>query len=196
MHDEAIDRRKKDLRAHFRELRDGLEPADRLRADSAIAQRVLSLPEYEDAVSVLTYLSFGTEVDTHEIVKNALAAGKVVALPYCVPGSRDMRWYRVTSLDGLVRSKFGVLEPVPRESERLEPDETPSISLVPGLTFDERGYRLGYGGGFYDTFLSKFSGVSVGLCREAQLSLGGIGTIDRYDLPVRIVITDERVLRP
>ena len=72
------------------------------------------------------------------------------------------------------------------------------IALVPGLTFDGHGFRLGYGGGFYDTFLARFEGVSVGLCRDAQMSrdLCAEGLLDAHDLPVQIVVTNSKVVRP
>ena len=71
------------------------------------------------------------------------------------------------------------------------------MALVPGLTFDATGYRLGYGGGFYDTFLSVFDGVSVGLCREAQFSedLRAEEVVDSHDLPAQLVVTEERCIR-
>lgn len=71
------------------------------------------------------------------------------------------------------------------------------MALVPGLTFDAAGYRLGYGGSFYDTFLAMFDGVSVGLCREAQLTqtLISDGIIDTHDLLVQLVVAEQRVIR-
>jgi 5-formyltetrahydrofolate cyclo-ligase len=93
---------------------------------------------------------------------------------------------------------LGVEEPVPDPAnEQLLGTRQRMMALVPGLTFDEAGYRLGYGGGFYDTFLATFDGVSVGLCREAAWStdLHGEGIIDAHDLPAQIVVTEERVVR-
>ena len=117
----------------------------------------------------------------------------MVALPWCVPGTHEMRWYRVTSFDALVRSPLGVEEPVPDPAnEQLLDTGQRMLALVPGLTFDAAGYRLGYGGGFYDTFLAGFRGVSVGLCRETTLSrdLRAAGVIDEHDLPVDLVVSE------
>ncbi len=104
-----------------------------------------------------------------------------------------MRWYRVTSFDALVSSKLGIEEPVPDEAnEQQLGTGQRMLALVPGLTFDAVGYRLGYGGGFYDTFLAVFDGMSVGLCRKVALSddLCGEGIVDAHDLPVQLVVTD------
>ena len=190
---EAVDIRKKELRRRFRAVRKDLGEEGRAAADAGIEANLLALPEYARAEVLLPYLDFGPEVRTRGIIENAWAAGKVVALPWCVPGTHEMRWYRVMSFDALVRSKLGVEEPVPAdENEQLLGTGQRMLALVPGLTFDLAGYRLGYGGGFYDTFLAKFEGTSVGLCRRAQLSddLRSEGIIDAHDLPVQLVITD------
>lgn len=196
MGDKKIDIRKRELRHHFIDVRRELGVEARAAAGAAIASRVTSLAEYADARVVLTYLSIGDEVQTRGIIRDAWSRGKVVALPRCVPHSRRMRWYRVESLDGLERSKFGVLEPVADAAAELDPNATPqALAIVPGLTFDARGYRLGYGGGFYDTFLAGFGGTAVGVCREAQLSASGELAIDAHDLPVQMVVTEAQVIR-
>lgn len=193
-----LDERKRELRRRFRALRKGLGDASRSAADARIEANLLAMPEFLDADVVLTYLDFGDEVRTRGIIEAAWDEGKVVALPWCVPGTHEMRWYRVTSFEGLAKSALGVEEPVPAdEDEQLLGTGERMVALVPGLTFDASGYRLGYGGGFYDTFLSGFDGVSVGLCREAQFSedLGAEGVLDAHDLPVGLVITEERCIR-
>lgn len=193
----AIEEKKREMRRRLREVRKALGETARAQADAAIKANVLALPEFADADVVLAYLDFGPEVRTRGIIRAAWDAGKVVALPWCVPGTHEMRWFRVDSFDGLVKSNLGVEEPVPDDdAELVLGGEQRMLALVPGLTFDASGYRLGYGGGFYDTFLARFDGVSVGLCREAQLSedLRAEGVIDDHDLPVQVVVAEERML--
>lgn len=194
--EEAMERNKRELRARMKELRSNIGGAERASADSAITERFLAHDAYLRTDTLFAYLSFGNEVSTYGIIEAALADRKTVALPYCVPGTRLMRWYRVSDLEGLRRSPFGVLEPVPDPEREIEPTSEGTICLVPGLCFDVAGYRLGYGGGFYDTFLASFSGASFGLCREAQLleSLTAEGVIDTHDRPVRYVVTDAQLI--
>ncbi len=188
--------RKRGLRRRYKEVRSALGKDGRARRDAAIAGGVTRLPEYLAADTVLTYLSVGDEVDTRAIVRDAWARGKAVALPWCVPGTRRMRWFYVSSLDGLVRSSFGVEEPVPDPAREVDPKAgSRALAIVPGLAFDERGYRMGYGGGFYDVFLAEFAGASVGLCREPQMSPVGALALDEHDVPVDVVVTEERVIR-
>ena len=181
---------KNEARSRLRQLRDSLGAEDREQADARIAAEVCVHPAYEQAEVVLTYLSMGTEVDTRAIIRDAWSRGKIVAIPRCVPGHL-MDWYRIDDFAGLVTSSFGVEEPAP-DATRLElpaGGETPAhaIALVPGFTFDEQGYRVGYGGGFYDRFLAGFTGTSIGLCREAQFSETPVPR-DDYDLAVDEVI--------
>ena len=187
--DEGIEERKAQLRAEMRTLRSSLSPEERNRADSAICEQVCSLPQFKEAHTVFAYLAFGTEVETRGIMERAWSDAKSVVLPRCV-APRQMRWFRVTNLEGLERSRFGVDEPRIDEAAEVMPAEcADGIALVPGLTFDAQGYRLGYGGGFYDAFLADFPGTSVGLCRSAQRSesLVGLGIIDTCDRPVNMV---------
>ena len=169
------------MRAQFKAVREGLSVGERRAIDEAIARNVAALPEFAAADAVFTYLSFGAEVDTRELIQRAWEAGKTVCLPRVVPGTREMRWYAVESLDRLVRSSFGVEEP---------PDD-PSREVRPaGLAFDREGFRLGYGGGFYDTFLPAFPGASIGLIRACQL-VERLAVRDVHDAPVNIVALEQ-----
>ena len=198
MGDVAIDERKQALRARYKQMRLVLGEEGRRTADEGIERQLVGLAEFADAEVLLAYLDFGPEVRTRGIIQRAWDAGKVVALPWCVPGTHEMRWFRVTGFDDLVRSKLGMEEPVPvDENEQQLGTGQRMLALVPGLTFDLQGYRLGYGGGFYDTFLAMFDGVSVGLCREVAWSddLRAEGIIDAHDLPVQLVVTETRTVR-
>ena len=190
--------RKDSLRAAFKQKRLALSPEERASIDAVIAERVCELPEFENAELIACYLSFGAEVETRGIIERAWQEGKTVALPRCVPVSRRMRWYTIDSLDGLERHAFGMQEPAedPAREVGLAAHKG-ALAIVPALAVDMQGYRLGYGGGYYDAFLAEFPGVAVGLCREAQVveNLAALGARERYDIPVDLVITETRFLR-
>ncbi len=193
---QRTDARKQVLRARLKRVREALDDVDRASMDARIARHVRMLAPYSDADTLLTYLSVGCEVDTYELIRTAWEDHKVVALPRCVPASREVTWHLVSSFDGLVCGAFGILEPRP-ETPAVAADACGrALAIVPGLAFDRRGYRLGYGGGFYDTFLSSFAGVSVGLCRTCTLhdDLAAVGVVETHDVPVDVVVTEHDVL--
>lgn len=190
--------RKDSLRAAFKQKRLALSPEERASIDAVIAERVSELPEFENAQLIACYLSIGAEVETRGIIERAWQEGKTVALPRCLPASRRMRWYALDSFDELKRHAFGMLEPAENPAREVDLALRGSaLAIVPALAIDMQGFRLGYGGGYYDAFLADFPGVSIGLCREAQVveNLAALGARERYDIPVDLVITETRLLR-
>lgn len=114
-----------------------------------------------------------------------------MALPRCT-GPRVLRWYRVTSFEGLEKSRYGIWEPPEDPVSEVAPNgSAPSLAIVPGLSFDACGMRLGYGGGYYDAFLASFPGVAIGICFSCQLlpSLSACGLAEPHDRPVLQVIS-------
>lgn len=186
----SFDERKSQLRAEMRAVRKAIAPEERMRIDAALCEKVCALPQFKDAAVLFGYLSFGAEVETRGIIERAWREGKEVVLPRCT-GPREMRWFRVTDFEGLEKSSIGVEEPRIDEDLEVNPaDCSSALALVPGLTFDEAGFRLGYGGGFYDAFLAQFPGVSAGLCRFVQKAddLTALGVIDVCDKPADLVV--------
>ena len=189
---------KKQLRTEARAFREGLSAAYRTQADAAIAARVAASDAFSKAPLVLAYCSVGSEVDTHALIREALRRGKVVALPRVVPGTRMMTWHAIGSLADAAPGFAGIPEPADEDATRLDvaSADARALALVPGLIFDRQGFRLGYGGGFYDTFLSIFPGRSLGLIREQQLidDLGKHGACEPFDRPVELVATEGKLL--
>lgn len=179
---------KRNLRERGKKIRLAIPPLKKQEKDEKIRARVMNLPEYKACKTVLCYVSTKAEVDTHKLIESVIADGKTVGVPYCVEGTRDMRFYKIGSINELKPRTFGVLEPDPEES-RLIVDFSDSICVLPGLAFDMAGFRLGYGGGYYDRFLSRnYSGVTVGICySECTLTSLRHG---RYDMACDMLVTD------
>lgn len=186
---------KKRMRVRLSGMREMIGAEGRAAADAAIAAKVCAHPAYEQAETVFTYLSVGSEVDTRAIIRDAWEKGKIVAVPRCVPRTNLMDWYRLEDFEGLENGSFGIEEPPADPSRLMEVPPAGSdaaayaVALVPGYTFDREGYRLGYGGGFYDVFLPTFGGTSLGLCRQVQFSEDPLPHHDA-DIPVDHVICD------
>ena len=164
--------------------------SNKSKLDFCIAQELFSLDEYKNADKILIFVSLFDEIDTESIINSALSSGKTVAVPCCKNKFGEMEFYLINSLDELKTGTFGVREPDIEINKKLE-DFEKSIIIVPGLSFDRDGNRIGYGGGYYDRFLANYSGVSIGLCYGEMMS-DSIPT-DKYDIPVDIVVTDSEV---
>lgn len=183
---------KKELRAKYRALREAMPPEVKSQRDIAIANQVRRLWQYQRNNVLLVYVSTAIEVDTYRIIEQALSDDKIVAVPRCVPGTRNMEFYRIHTMDDLKPGAFGVLEPEPNP-DNLMPEDTPGLCLVPAFSYDWNGFRLGYGKGYYDRFLSNFQGQIVGLCYSdcVQRSLPH----GRYDRPVELLVTENYLRR-
>lgn len=183
---------KTELRTKYRTLREELSGEQKLRLDAEIQSRLLALREYAKADTVFTYISKELEVDTLALVKAAWANHKRVAVPRCVPGTRDMEFYYICSMEDLAPGSFGVMEPVVDRCEKTV-DFSKGFCLVPGFSFDVQGFRLGYGRGYYDRFLSGFEGFTVGVCYSfcVQWNLPH----GYYDRSVDILVTEKYVRR-
>lgn len=190
MHPIDIRPLKQRLREETRRWRSSIPPGEKDRLDSRIFRRLTGLREYASCRTLLTYVSKPIEVDTLALIHAALAGGKRVAVPRCVEGSRRMEFYLIRSLEDLAPQSFGVLEPL-RDRCRLLTDFRNSICVVPAFAYDREGYRLGYGAGYYDRFLSRFSGPKIGIVyshdMHTRLWHG------RYDVPVDLIVTDARI---
>lgn len=189
---------KKKLRSEFKSVRRGFAAEEQQRRDRQILQRLLALPEYHKAPLVLSYVSTAIEVDTRTLIEQALRDGKKVAVPWCVPGKVDMKFFLIGGLEELEPGSFGVLEPVPGKHRELldvvsEPEMVNSLCVLPGLGFDLSGYRLGYGKGYYDRFLSGYCGTTVGVCYTACLRT--LLPHGRYDRMMNILVTEKFVKR-
>lgn len=171
----------------MKRYRQSLSEKKKRELDGAILERVLSLDEYKKADIVLTYASMPVEVDTFGLIRAALSDGKKVACPRCVPGTRNMEFYYISGEDELFPGSFSVPEPLPDERNLYTGGEN-SVCIVPGLSFDYEGFRLGYGKGYYDRFLSGFSGKNIGICYNEcvcrRLPHG------KYDRAVNVLVSE------
>ena len=181
-----IEAKKAELRKKYKALRDFVCKEERDKADMIIAERLFDTACYLNADTVLVYLSIGSEVCTDPIIKHSLLLGKTVAAPVCTD-SHSLIFRKITSEKDLNIGKYGIKTPL--ESCPEISDFASSICIVPGLSFDASGRRLGYGGGYYDRFLSDYDGTAVGLCRSQTYCYTPLPFCN-FDISVDIVITD------
>lgn len=183
---------KQRLREEHLAAREALSEQERSVLDNRITQKLLATSEYAEATTVLTYVSVSSEVSTRMFIECALRDGKTVAVPRCLPG-HCLEFVAIASLEQLVAAPFNLLEPAKELPAVTEDQKNNSICIVPALLVDTKGYRLGYGAGFYDRFLSTYPGKKICLAYQQSLSRTTLPHT-ASDVAVDVVITESDVL--
>ena len=178
---------KEELRKQVLHEMKALSQEKKQAMDRALTERFLQHPFYQKAKVIATYLSFLHEFQTQELIEQALKDGKKVLIPKTYPKGRMD--FVVYDPQQLVKTSFGLLEP----QEDLEVVDASQIDLihVPGLAFTTDGYRIGYGGGYYDRYLKHFPGHTLSTVYPCQIQ---DFIPENHDIPVQEVLIDERNL--
>lgn len=185
---------KRKIRELMARRRDALGERQRQSWSARISLYLASMEAFRCAGRVMLYASFRSEVDTWRLITQAAAGGKEVFLPRTNVEQRELVPVRVAVCAGcpanLVEGPYGIMEPEGPDGDA----STLDLVFVPALAFDRMGYRLGYGGGFYDRFLESIlpGAVTVGLSYRTQLIRGA--PRDHHDLPVDFVVTDGGII--
>lgn len=176
------------LRKDFLVRRRAMSREDVVAKSASIAARLAQLDVLRAGSPLLTYVSSkDNEVDTLGIIRGAITGGREVLVPVAEPKG-VLTWSRLAGLEELAEGRFGILEPKP-ECRRIVAPPDGAVCLVPGIAFTRQGYRIGYGGGYFDRFLAQFRGTSIGLAFELQL-LQAV-TLEIYDVSVDVVVTEK-----
>lgn len=174
----TVKERKEELRRHAAGL-------PQMEA-GALFDRFLALPQVEAADTVMVFYGTGREPDTVPLIRALMDRGKRVALPVCLP-HRAMEARQVLDIDQLVPNRFGIPEPA-GSCPVIEKSEI-AAALIPHLMVDREGYRLGWGGGYFDRWLADFQGFTVCVCRPGRL----VDHMPRegFDIPVQLVLIED-----
>ncbi|MBI5687370.1 MAG: 5-formyltetrahydrofolate cyclo-ligase [Verrucomicrobia bacterium] len=179
---------KRTMRERVLALRGALSPDEVSRRSRLIVARLLELPAVKQAETIFCYLSHGNEVQTHQLVRNWLDAGKHIHVPAYHTEQRHYRPSHIRDLDrDTVAGKLGILEPHTRRT----PDRPADVAIVPGVAFDAQGHRMGYGKGFYDEMLKQFGGRKIALAFDCQIQ-PSVPHAPK-DVPMDAVVTESTV---
>lgn len=182
---------KKVLRSQLLEKRKNISLEDRINKSKIIMDKLMSTDEYKNANVVMAFASFGTEVMTHDFIKTSLANGKRIILPISIKEPRSLFLQEITNFDELKPSTYGILEPEKKENFDIKKLD---LVVVPSVAIDHRGYRLGYGGGYYDRFLSSLDKrTKIVAINFEELFVYRV-IISKYDVKVPVLITDKKII--
>lgn len=188
-----MDTEKTILRTRLLAERKGMDDRCAKRESAAICKFLERESGFQKARSILFYMPHRGEVDVRKGMEKAWQQKKQVVLPRSVPRTRTLELYSITSFSDLIEGTYGILEPDPTKGQHVDAQEI-DLVVVPGIGFDREGYRLGYGGGYYDRFFAdpEVDMVRVGVAYSFQL----VSTVypESHDQPVHAVITPEGVI--
>jgi 5-formyltetrahydrofolate cyclo-ligase len=155
-----------------------------------IAQNLYKEPDWKEAEIIGITVSIFPEADTYQIIRKAWESGKKVAVPKCIPSERRMDFREIQHFSQLESVYYGLFEPVECETKAVGKDEI-DLLIVPGLAYTRDGYRLGFGGGYFDRYLKSYSGKTLSLAFEMQI-LDQL-PVAGHDIPVAKIITNAGV---
>jgi len=181
------------LRKEFLTRRNALDAAERTRHSSLIRQRVFQFPAWKNAETILCYVSFGSEVDTHLIIQGMLRFKKRVVVPLHDPATHDTPLSELKRFGELGPNHRGVLQVQPEFVRLVDPTDV-DLALVPGIIFDREGGRVGFGGGYFDRLFPKMpKAFRLGLCFTSQFYPTPL-PLESYDVRLHALITEKELM--
>lgn len=182
---------KQNYRDMIKERLQALSQPEWASKSEIITEHVLKSSHWQYATHIALYFSVQKEVNTHGLIERAWQEGKVIYLPKCLPKQKLLSFYRVDRWEQLGKPYFGIKEPIPEQCTLLKAEEL-ELVIVPGLCFDREGFRIGYGGGYYDRFLAQLNRAIPRLSLSFQFQLFDHPLPREHtDQPVDRIITDE-----
>lgn len=176
---------KKQLRQEMLELRAGLDKDYVLASDASIAENVINSEWFKAAKVIFCFVSMEGEVNTAPILEAAMAEGKIVCVPKVISKGK-MEAFVIESLDDFELSSFGIKEP--KEGSRLVDPQEIDLGIIPNIVVSSDGYRLGYGGGFYDRYLLRTDMKRLAVCR--QLLIQESLPVEPHDIKMDAIVSE------
>lgn len=147
---------------------------------------------WQKSKTIGLYLSVGKEWDTRNIVNRAFEEDKRVAVPKSIHDSKELIFYEITDWSQVIENGYyGLDEPDVEQTHPLDKDDI-DLLIVPGLVFTKNGYRVGFGGGYYDRFLTDFIHSTASLVHTKQIVESF--PIESFDIPVNYLITEQGII--
>ena len=131
------------------------------------------------------------EVDTWQLIREGWNQGKRITTPKCIPASKEMVFRQIQGFNELESAYFGLFEPIEQMTDEVVKDDI-DLLIVPGLIFNRKGFRVGFGGGYYDRYLKGYEGATLSLAFSMQLR--DQIPVESHDIPVGKIITEAAII--
>lgn len=188
-----ISLRKKELRSEILAERGKLTKNQHEKYSENIIDKILNSDFYKNAKTIMCFISFGDEVDTHNFIKKSIQDGKRILVPITISEPRHLKVSLLESFEELEPGFYNILTPKEEFLRFKDPQEI-DLVITPGVAFDRDGYRVGYGGGYYDRFLSNIPHVpAIAIAFDLQL----IDQVpkEHFDIPVDYIFTEKEIIK-
>lgn len=183
---------KSELRKSILQKRESLSSVEAAERSARITGHLFEFDRFQGAHQILAYMPVRREVETRGLITTALSLGKVVAVPVVSPGSHDLIPARITDPGQLIPGRWGIPEPPP--PYRSIPAACIDMVVVPGVAFDRKGNRLGYGGGFFDRFLPGLAPDAVSIALAYDFQVVPLLEPETHDVPVQFLVTESGLI--
>ncbi len=185
---------KKTLRKEMLKKRSALSEEIREENSKTVANNLYDTEYYKNAQTIMAFLSFGSELNTRYLIEDSISKGKIVVIPVMVPETKELKVSRILDYSELEIGHYNILTPKEEFLRFLDPS-TIDLILVPGLIFAKDGYRVGYGGGYYDRFLAKIDSTIPKIAIGFDMQLVNKVPTEHFDIPVDFILTEKQFLK-
>ncbi len=181
------------IRKEIRKIRDSLSPDERKKKDKDIIKRLFHMNEFMEAMTIMFFASYKSEPNIFEIIRESLNIGKRVVLPKVNIIKKELLLYEIKHCYEMDYGYMDIPEPDVVEDRRMNP-EVLDLIIMPGIAFDEKGGRIGYGGGYYDRLISNIEEKTPLIAIAYDEQIVKKVPIFEHDVRVDKIITDKRII--
>lgn len=164
----------------------------REKYSKTIANSLYESSYYKNANIIMAFINFGSEINTRYLIEHAIQDDKIVVIPVMLPETKELKISRILDYSELEIGHYNILTPKAKFLRFLDPN-TIDLILVPGLIFAKDGYRIGYGGGYYDRFLAKLDNNIPKIAIGFDMQITDKVPTDEYDIPVDYILTEKQM---
>lgn len=182
---------KRTIRNHIIELLNKINQEEYTQLSLSIKKRLITSTEFTNAQVIGVTLSRFPEVDTRSIIAAAWALGKQIVVPKCNRETKEMDFRLINSFDNLETVYMNLLEPIISETKSVSMEEI-DLQIVPGVVYSKEGFRIGFGGGYYDRYLKDYKGEMLSLAFECQT--GHHVPSEAHDIPIGKIFTENDII--